>query len=155
MDAFRQWILCIIFAAAAGTFACAVSPRGSTDKTVRAVVGIFVVSAICAPLSSFDFEEIILPAFADSYNAETENEEIDDYIIYACKSAVESEIMQSASDFGIAVESIAADVGIDDDKCIIIHDIQIKIQTNKAGSKSDFLKSIEEKLGVTVTLTAD
>ena len=99
MDAFRQWILCIIFAAAAGTFACAVSPRGSTDKTVRAVVGIFVVSAICAPLSAFDFEEIILPVFADSYNAETENEEIDDYIVSVCKSAVESEVVQSAADF--------------------------------------------------------
>ena len=63
--------------------------------------------------------------------------------------------MQSSTDLGIAVESIAVDVEFDDDKCIIIRNIQIKIQNASADCRSDFIKSVEEKLGVTVTLTAD
>lgn len=155
MDAFRQWTLCIIFAAAAGTFACAVSARGSTDKTLRAVVGIFIVSAICSPLSEIDIKEITLPAFADSCNIEGESGELDEYILSACKSAVESEIMLSASECGIEVESVLIDAEVDEDECIIIHDIQIKIQNGATDYRSDFSRSVEEKLGVPVTLTAD
>lgn len=155
MDAFRQWTLCVIFAAAAGTFACAVSPRGSSDKTVRAVVGIFVVCAICAPLSELDFEEIMLPAFAGSYNDKSDDINMDEYILSACKSAVESEIMLSATEYGIAVESIFVNAEIDKEKCIIIHNIQINIQNNISEYLSDFSKTVEEKLGVPVTLNAE
>lgn len=152
MDALRQWTLCVIFAAAAGTFVCALSPRGSTDKTVRAVVGIFVVCAVCAPLSELDIEEITLPAFADSHNSESEGVDMDEYILSACKAAVESEIMRSAAECSIAVESILVDAEIDRDKCIIIHNIQIKIPDDTAKCLTDFSESVEKKLGVPVTL---
>ena len=152
MDAFRQWTLCVIIAAAAGTFACALSPRGATDKTVRAVVGIFVVCAICAPLSELDFEEITLPAFADSYNAKIEDINMDEYILSACTSTVESEIMLSATEYGIAVEGILVDAEVDENKCVIIHSVCIKIPSGIADYQADFLKSVEKKLGVPVTI---
>ena len=48
LEVLRQWALSLIIASAAGTFAMVLSPRGSMDKTVRVVVGIFVVRGACA-----------------------------------------------------------------------------------------------------------
>ena len=63
MDAVRQWAICLIAAAAAGTFAAAVIPGGSMEKTVKAVAGIFVVVAVCSPLA--ELRSHGLPTFAD------------------------------------------------------------------------------------------
>ncbi len=155
MDSFRQWVLCIIIAAAAGTFACAVSPRGSTDKTVRTIVGIFVVASICAPLSQIDFEEISVPAFAESYSLENSDDMLNGYMLPACESAVKSEVLQTAAEYGFDVVSIAFDAYMDENGCIIIRDIQVNIQYRSAESISDFSRILAEKLGVPVTVNAE
>lgn len=145
-------MLCIIIAAAAGTFACAVSPRGSTDKTVRTVAGIFVVAAICAPLSQLDIEKISIPAFAASYEAEDSGKELEEYMLSACKSAVDSEISAAAEQHGITVEAVTVDAYTDENNCIIIRNIQIDIQCDNVKSASDFSEDVEERIGVSVNI---
>lgn len=152
MDAFRQWALCIIISAAAGTFACAVLPRGSAEKTVRTVAGIFVVAAICAPLSQLDFEEFSLPAFARSYDTEADPEELDDYILSVCKSAADREISAAAKAHGITVEAVFIDAYVDENSCIIMQNIQIDIRSGDIKSASDFSEDVEKRIGVSVNI---
>lgn len=155
MDTFRQWMLCIIIAAAAGTFACAVSPKGSTDKTVRTVVGIFVVASICAPLSQIDFEKISVPAFEESYILENGDDMLNGYMLPACESAVKSAVSQTAAEYGFDIVSIVFDAYTDDNDCIIIQNIQVDIQCQNTEAISDFSRILAEKLGVPVTVNAE
>lgn len=155
MDTFRQWILCVIIAAASGTFACAVSPKGSTDKTLRTVVGIFVVASICAPLSQIDFEKISVPVYAESYDTEISDIGLNKFMLPACEAAVKSEISAAATEYGFVVERVVFDAYADKNNCIIIQNIQIDIQNGNSGRVSDFSTALAERLGVPVTVNAE
>lgn len=155
MDAFRQWVLCVIIAAAAGTFACIVSPKGSLDKTVRAVVGIFVVASICAPLmqlkkiDSADYE-------LASYNYDSDiTDELTEYTLSACRSAVENEVLTLADRFGISIKDIFIDAYVDKDECIIIQDIQVEIYSSCESETESFSAELKNNLGLSVTVNAE
>lgn len=154
MDVLRQWALCVMIAAAAGTLVCLISPRGATDKAVRTVVGIFVVSTICMPLTELDIKEITLPAFAESYENRESFHDSDELIIFAFRSETEKAIKSVASQCGVEISSVSVDVSMGD-SCIIIHDMQVCIQNADASDLSYFLESAEEKLGVPVTITQE
>ena len=62
-DAFKQWAVSLIICALGGALISLLSPRGSMEKTLRAVIGIFVVSAICTPLLKLKKSDVFLPAF--------------------------------------------------------------------------------------------
>lgn len=155
MDAFRQWALCIIIAAAAGTFACVISPKGSLDKTVRAVVGIFVVASICAPLSQLKNIESADYKFAVSDYDEDITDSLSEYTLSACKSAVENEILSCAATYGIGVESMTVDAYIDKENCIIIQNIHVETHREDENKISGFSSEIEAKLGLHVTVNAE
>ncbi len=154
MDAFRQWAVCVIIAAAAGTFVTAISPRGSMDKTVRAVVGIFIVATICAPLSQLKSTDISEYAFSVSDYPDNGKAEDNMYehMISVCKKTVEDETLLLADEYKIKVESIKSEMNIDENNCIIIRDIQIDIQYDSQNKTSEFSEKLSEILGVSVAV---
>lgn len=155
MDAFRQWALCVIIAAAAGAFFFALSPRGAADKAMRAVTGIFVVASICAPLADVDIDKISVPAFAQMNTEHTDGTETYDLIFSACRDAAENEILSVAVQCGITVNSVALNAYYDNEKCIIIQDVRVNIQKADTKTQKTFLSAVEERLGVPVTMTAE
>lgn len=156
MDALRQWALCLIIGAAAGTFVMAISPRGSMDKTVRAVVGIFVVAAICSPLAGLADADFTLDAMADyEYEGQDSGEELQEYMLSVCRDAAEEQILSAAEDSGIRVDEIFINADIDANNCIIIHDITVTIGAEHSGKSAEFSKTLGENLGVTVTVNAE
>lgn len=155
MDALRQWALSLIVAAAAGTFVMVISPRGSMDKTVRAVVGIFVVAAICSPLAGFAKSDFSLNAMADfEYNEHDSAENLQEYAVSVCRNAAEKRIVSAADSMGVKVNEICVDVDINTNGCIIIHDVTVEINKEYSAKKSDFSALLEDKLGVSVTVNA-
>lgn len=156
MDALRQWALCLIIAAAAGTFVMSVSPRGSMDKTVRAVVGIFVVAAICSPLAELIKSDLTVEAMADyEYEADGGAEDLQEYMLDVCREAAENQIVSAAEESGISVEEIFINADIDADNCIIIHGITVAVSAETADKSSDFSAVLEEALGVPVTVITE
>ncbi len=150
MDALKQWTLCIIVAAAAATFACAVSPRGSVEKTVRTVAGIFVIVSVCAPLSSLAGAEFAEYAFAASYDVNGSDTALKEQMLESCKKAAEESLASVAKKHGITLVSIGVDAYTDENNCIIIQDIQAEVQTENPGSLGAFLDDAEEILGVPI-----
>lgn len=152
MDALKQWCVCLIVAAAAGTFATVVAPKGSMDKTVRAIIGIFVVSVICAPLTEIKKTDFSFKAFAD-YDFEYENtSELEDVMISACKAAIEKSIKDESEAFGVHPDSVETQLSVDGENCIIIHKIAIKLSDSSEKINSDLSVKLEEKLGVPVEI---
>lgn len=120
------------------------------EKTVRAVVGIFVVSVICAPLAKFDKSDFSVEAFAD-YDYEHGNvQELHECMVSACKTAIENDIREAAEDFGVHLESVQMQVSVDDENCIIIHKIAIKTSGISEKNNEDLSEMLEKRLGVPV-----
>ena len=155
MDALRQWALCLIIGAAAGTFVMAISPRGSMDKTVRAVVGIFVVAAICAPIATLLKEDIGTEAFADYEFEEHGEDELNGYMLEMFRSETEKIILSTADEFDIAVKDICINAEIDAENCIIIHSITVAVRMEDEPEKSSFSDTFFQKTGVRVTVNAE
>lgn len=150
MEVLRQWALSLIIASAAGTFAMVLLPRGSMDKIVRAVVGIFVVAVICSPLAELKDINFSLQAFAE-YELETANvEALREQLALACRNAVEKQISDTARELEIEVESINAEMNTDTENCIIIHKITVYISAESGGKAEPFSEILQEKLGVPV-----
>lgn len=155
MDTFRQWMLCVIIAAGVGTLVCIVSPKGTIDKTVRIVVGIFIVSTICMSATDIDFEDAFLPVISGKYEGERKSDEIDNYLISVCENTIETEVLRTAEKYGITVKSIGTDACIDDDNCIIINSISIKIHNADSAKRFGFADTVEKNLGAYVEVIAE
>ncbi len=158
MEYIKDAALCLIFAAAAGTLVTVIVPRGSMDKTVRAVVGIFVVAVICSPLTELDEAETILDAFA-VYDEETiENlytEDMHEYITETLKENITLRIKEIVSDFGADAVSVNAEMSVDENNCINIHKIEVIIKNGNFIDKTRLSEAISRNLGVPADVIAE
>ena len=154
MEVLRKWALCLIIGSVAGTFVMAISPRGSTDKTVRAVVGIFVVAVICSPLADLLNEDVSLNAFAGFEYTENEDTQASKYMLEMFCEETEKIISSVADEFDIDVEDIYINADIDADNCIIIREITVDIPAEYSSEKDGFTENLFQKTGVAVTVNA-
>ena len=157
MDALKSWAVSLIAAAVAGTFAMIVSPRGSMDKTIRAVIGIFVVAAIFSPLTELkndgkNFFEKEAFAFEEEKEAD---ENLNEYLLSACKNAVNSEIKKAADELNIPSHQSEIEAYVDDENCIIIQSITIQIPAEYIGKAEKLSENAAERIGAPVTVNAE
>lgn len=145
MDTLRQWALCLIISAAAVAFVTIITPRGSTDKTVRAVAGIFVVSAIFTPLADMSFDFTAVNTAAEY--ADVQSNDLSDSVLDACRNAAEDAILSAATEQGVTVEEIFIDADIDADNCIIIQSVTVAVS---AGNADELEAVFGNALGVPV-----
>ena len=149
MEIIKQWSLTLVAAAAVSTLVLFIAPSGNAEKSVKAVVGIFVVAAVCSPLAGlFGGEEklVFSPQSDFSFDADTVEEIYKEQIEKEMKSQIED----AAEEFGVRIISFEAEVGTDELGCIIIHKIVVDIDTENKADGDDFIRHIENKLGVTV-----
>jgi len=154
MDSLKQWALCLIIGATAGTLVMALSPRGSTDKTVRAVVGIFIVAVIGAPFVNILKNSYTAEVFA-AYDYADNGDDMSKFMLDSFCVTVKTEIENTASYIGIPLEKVQIEADIDAENCIIIHSISVEIKPhflNKAAELSDILS---KKTGAYVTVNAE
>lgn len=155
MDALRQWAMCLITAGVAGAFVMAISPRGSMDKTVRAVIGVFTVAVICMPLTELELSYFSIESFAAFDDCEVNTDELNAQLIASCQKSVELQIKSAAKELGADIESVEAELSVDSDGCIIIHEISIKIANASSSDAVELSDNLEKKLGVAVTVNTE
>ncbi len=152
MDGLRQWALCLVISAAAVALVTIITPRGSTDKTVRAVAGIFMVSAIFTPVADITFDF----ALSDSQAyAQVGADALADSMVESCRSAAENAILSCAGEHGITVNEICIDADIDANGCIIIHGIAVEIGRDGACSTAELEKIFGNATGVPVEVKTE
>ncbi len=158
MDFLKNTALGLIAAAAAGTLATVIVPRGSMDKTLRAVVGIFVVAVICSPFAQISETELIDGAFVksdeilsdDSYTAEMQEKMIGFF-----NSEIDSNVKEIASELNINVVSVNSEITVDENHCINIHKIVVNISDCETSAKESLSVKISENLGVPAEVIAE
>lgn len=152
MDIFRQWAICLIVSAAAGTFVCAVSPRGAIEKAVRTVAGIFVVVTVCMPLTRLENVSFDIPAFADSYVDSDSGDSLKEHMLESCKSAVLNQLDEIARKYSLIISNTEVNAYIDEYNSIIIQDIQLEINSESPGTVLQFQSEAQDVLGIPVTI---
>lgn len=156
MDALRQWAICLIIGAAAGTFVMSVSPRGSMDKTVRAVVGIFVVAVICSPLADFKKTDFAFNTMTDyKYDERDSTEKIHEYMLSVCREEMNKQILSAAEEHGLTVNEIFINADIDAENCMIIHDMMVEIGAEHSEKSNEFSEILSQKIGVPVKVATE
>lgn len=154
MDSLKQWALCLIIGAAAGTLVMVLSPRGSMDKTVRAVVGIFIVAVISVPFADMLKSDYAAEAMA-VYDYADDGEDMRKYMLDSFCESVKKELEKTASDIGVPLGEIYIEAEIDADNCIIIHKISVETDPGFSGKATELSAALSEKTGVHVTVIAE
>lgn len=152
MDMLKQWLISLAFAAMAGTLISVISPKSSVEKTLKTVVGIFIISAICSPLTELESADFSLPVFAESNLVQPE-EGINDYLAKALEAEVCSRLSECAKRLNVEIDGVVIEAETDEDGCIIIHKVVIKIQNYEYQSAQKAADALSEELGMPVTLT--
>ncbi len=155
MNELKQWALCLIVGAVSGTFAMAISPRGTMNKAVRAVTGIFIVTSMCAPLMNLLESDAAVNVFADSAYSDESADELDEYIIETFKSKIEKHILSVAETYNAEVKEIYMNLDINSDGCIIIHEISVTVVSVSQEDILIFSKKLSEEIGVNVAVNAE
>ena len=151
MDELRQWEISLIIAAVAGTVITLISPRGSADKIMRTVTGIFLVASMAVPLMQADFSDVSAQNFFEYADSDDDySNELGYQLVDACKKALENQIVMAASQVGTEVESVESELSVDKNGCIIIHKITVKITDSSAKYELETL--LEQETGVRVTV---
>ena len=151
MDFLRQWAIGLIICGIGATVISLISPRGTMEKTLRAVIGIFIVSAVCMPLQKLKKADEVLPAF--SFDGEAYfNQNLEKQMLEACRETVGKVIDKTAKDMNIAEYDVDADIQMDANCCIIIQHIHIKTYTCDSGTAAELEAVLQNKLGVSVAV---
>lgn len=155
MEALKQWAVCLMISGIAGSLISFISPRGTMEKTLRAVIGIFVVSAVCSPIAEITQNGNFVPAFLNESVAEISDNGLEEHMLEACRNAVGNIISQEASEYGISDYSVDAEMYMDDGRCIIIQSVCITIPKESSVSLQEFSSVLEKRLGIPVTVNSN
>ena len=155
MEALKQWAVCLIICGIGGSVISLLSPRGSMEKTLRAVIGIFVVSAVCMPLANLKKGEKILPAFLFEESAFAFSESLEEQMLGVCQNTVGVVVKETAEEMHITDYTVKVDADVDELYCIIMHDIHIVIPDKNADSAAGFAAVLQERIGVPVSVECE
>jgi hypothetical protein len=155
MDGIKQWAFCLMISAASATVLQFLNPRGSLERTLKTVIGVFLVSAVCMPflngdkfgisaVNAFEFEEFQLNSDGCS-----------NIYIESAKTVVDTQVKYAADECGIKSYSVNSDISFDNYDCIIIHKIEVSVDENSREKLNRFTDVLKERLGVTVTVTQE
>ncbi len=158
MDFIKNTVLCLIAAASVGTVAMVLVPRGAMDKTLRAVIGIFVVAVVCSPLSELQNGNLTVNAFADfeesNFN-KSYSEDMNSALINTFRTALDYSLNEIAAELKIEIASVDTDISVDDEQCIIIHEITITVTGSELYNMEELSRIISEKLGLPVDVSEE
>lgn len=158
MDFLKNAALCLIAVATAGTLASVIVPRGSLNKTMRAVTGIFVVAVICSPIAEVLKTGSVQDVFAYNFEASSDMsyaEDMQKQLIEVFESTVNSSVEEIASQLNADVVSVNAELFFDDENCINIHKITVTVRNCQQYEAEYLSEKISENLGVSAEIIAE
>lgn len=148
MEGLKQWLISLIFSAAAGALITVISPKGSNDKTLKTVVGIFIISSIFLPLTKMNLSDFSLPALANELKIEQGEE--GDFVIEMLEEELFETVSETAEEFNCEISGVEIDAGYDEDNCIIIQEIAVYYTSGKTENIQMAAAETEKRLGVPV-----
>ncbi len=129
METLRSWATCVALSALAGGILWLLSPKGSVQKALQAVVAVFLLCAFLSPL--FHREGAVLEWFAPEIEEIPDNPQLAQTLLEQQRRAVEEALKKQCGDIlvarGIEGAEISVQTDILDDGSIEIVSVQVKL----------------------------
>ncbi len=155
MDEIKQWAFCLIISAASATVLQLLSPRGSAERTLKTVIGVFLISAVCMPFLKAKKTDVGAVTAFNFYDFELNDIECSDIYVQSAESVIAYQVECAAEECGIESYFIESDIAFDEQGCIIIHKIEVSVDENNPEKSCRFADILKERLGVAVTVTQE
>ena len=126
MEGIKQWALCVTFSAFAAGVVFMLSPRGSTEKAMRAAVSVFLIFSVTGSLfpsfSSLSFDDFQSgQAVTDTSLTQVMNEQL----VLAAETAVNEAVLREVEAMGITPQKVEVTADIDENGGIFIKEAVI------------------------------
>ena len=158
MEALQSWALCIVFSAVGALLVHALSPKGATEKAMRVMIALFLLSAILSPFLSGKGIKFTMPVL-DSGNAEDQMEaaleKVNLSLAEQARREIEEKAQQALAEIGIPGAEIQVDMDIADDSIISITELKIFLPHTQEGKERFIQEKLEQTLGCPVTIELD
>lgn len=150
METVKQWAMGITVSAVIGTVILVVTPKGSTEKTVRTAVALFLLCAITTPfMTGVDFSGI----FSGIKKPEPiVTDKIESQIAEQTEIAVKEKIDEILLENGINSAEINIDISMNKDKELTVDMVEIFADKNFSNSFENAQKKIKSETGIDVKI---
>ena len=149
MLTFKSWAVSAVTAAAIVGVISLFTPSGSMEKTLKTVIGLFLLASFILPLSDSDITGSLFKSNEGIKEIIDENEyenEIKNNVSDSLESTIKTEICAYLSNAGVAFTDVEAHVSVDDKNNIETQSIVIVLREDV--QIEDIIDFISERFGV-------
>lgn len=158
MEALQSWAWCIVFSAVGALLVHTLSPKGATEKAMRVMVALFLLSAILSPFLSGKGIPLSMPE-QDSGTIEDQMdaalEKVNRSLAEQARQSVSEQAQSALAQIGITDAEIQVDMDIADDSVISITELKIFLPHTQGGKERLIQEQLEQSLGCPVTVELD
>ena len=154
METLQSWALCITFSAVGALLVHALVPKGATEKAIRVMISLFLLSAILSPFLSGKGITLTLPDQGTGdleAQVEAAQEKINLTLVQQARQKIEEAAKLSLAEIGVT-EEIQVDMDIAEDSIISITELKVFLSDVQAGRERLIQEALEKKLGCPVTV---
>ena len=145
METLQSWALCITFSAVGALLVHALVPKGATEKAIRVMISLFLLSAILSPFLSGKGITLTL-------QVEAAQEKINLTLVQQARQKIEEAAKLSLAEIGVTEAEIQVDMDIAEDSIISITELKVFLSDVQAGRERLIQEALEKKLGCPVTV---
>lgn len=158
MEALQSWAMCIVFSAVGALLVHALAPKGATEKAMRVMVALFVLSAILSPFLSGEGISLTLPSqgfenMEDQMDAALEK--VNRSVAEQARRSIEEQAQSALAQIGITDAEIQVDMDIADNSVISITELKISLPHTHGGQERLVREKLEQALGCPVAVELD
>lgn len=146
MTAISSWAVVICIAAVICGVLELLAPSSKMNGILRFVFGGFMLCAIIVPLSEIDLDLSTVPQVEDVTSSMTDsaNEQSVDYL----KKSITELVEKNLSEIPVEAEEISIDMDIDEDNCINMITVRLKISAKDLYLSQKIENKISGELGL-------
>ena len=152
METLQSWALCITFSAVGALLVHALVPKGATEKAIRVMISLFLLSAILSPFLSGKGITLTLPDQGTGDLVEAAQEKINLTLVQQARQKIEEAAKLSLAEIGVTEAEIQVDMDIAEDSIISITELKVFLSDVQAGRERLIQEALEKKLGCPVTV---
>ena len=155
METLQSWALCITFSAGGALLVHALVPKGATEKAIRVMISLFLLSAILSPFLSGKGITLTLPDQGTGdleAQVEAAQEKINLTLVQQARQKIEEAAKLSLAEIGVTEAEIQVDMDIAEDSIISITELKVFLSDVQAGRERLIQEALEKKLGCPVTV---
>lgn len=152
MTSISSWAVVICIAAVICGVLELLSPSPRMNGILRFVFGGFMLCAIIIPISNIDFDFSAVPDVGEMVSSAESSIAADDKSIDYVKKSILNLVEGTLKKIPVTPEEISIDMDIDEDNCINMITVRLKISTEDLHLTDKIKRTIQDELGLECTI---